>query len=75
MKNKFLVGMGLDVSSLKEAENELKKHRENLEELVLERTRELDEKNKKLDEAMKVFVGRELRIRNLESKIKAIEGD
>lgn len=69
-----LVGMGMDVSELKKAENELKKHREQLEELVKERTKDLETKNKELDNAMKVFVGRELTIRNLQERIRALEG-
>ncbi|MBU1013646.1 MAG: PAS domain S-box protein [Bacteroidetes bacterium] len=69
-----LVGMGMDVSELKKAENELKKHREHLEELVKERTKDLETKNKELDNAMKVFVGRELAIRNLQDRIRALEG-
>jgi len=69
-----LVGMGMDVSELKKVENELKKHREHLEELVKERTKDLETKNKELDNAMKVFVGRELAIRNLQERIRALEG-
>jgi len=69
-----LVGMGLDISELKEAENELKKHQEKLEELVKERTKDLETKNKELDNAMKVFVGRELTIRNLQERIRTLEG-
>ncbi len=53
---------------------EIKKHREHLEELVKERTTELEIKNKELDNAMKVFVGRELTIRDLQNKIKALKG-
>ena len=34
-------------------------YKENLEKLVAERTLELEHKNKELDDAMKVFVGRE----------------
>jgi DNA-binding NtrC family response regulator len=58
----------------KQAEKELKKHRDNLEELVKERTKELEEKNAELDEAMKMFVGRELIIRKLKIRIRALEG-
>jgi len=53
---------------------ELKKHRDHLEELVKERTADLEAKNKELDNAMKVFVGRELTIRNLQEKIRVLEG-
>lgn len=53
---------------------ELKKHRDHLEELVRERTKDLIAKNKELDNAMKVFVGRELTIRNLQEKIRILQG-
>jgi hypothetical protein len=70
-----LIGMGIDVSNLKKVESELKKHREQLEELVNERTKDLEAKNKILDDAMKVFVGRELTIRNLQATINALKGN
>jgi len=63
-----------NIAERKLAEKELAKHREQLEELVKERTKELEEKNKKLDNAMKVFVGRELTIRDLQKRIRALEG-
>jgi PAS domain S-box-containing protein len=64
----------IDLTDRKQAEEELKKHKENLEELVNERTKELKEKNDELDNALKVFVGRELTIKNLQEKIKVLEG-
>lgn len=45
-----------------------------LEELVNERTIELEQKVKDMDATMKVFVGRELTIRKLEERIRAFEG-
>lgn len=54
---------------------ELKRHRDHLEELVKERTQDLERKNKELDAAMKVFVGRELTIRELQKRIKALGGE
>ena len=67
-------GSIVDITERKQADEELKKHREHLEEMVKERTKELEDKNKELDKAMKVFVGRELKIRDLQKKIRALEG-
>lgn len=67
------IGTVQDTTERMQAEIELKNHREHLEELVEERTKELEEKNKKLDDAMKVFVGREQKIKQLQDKIKAME--
>jgi PAS domain S-box-containing protein len=72
--NNFLVGSIHDISERKRAEEEIKKHRDHLEVLVKERTHDLETKNKELDNAMKVFVGREMTIRKLQDRIKALEG-
>jgi len=42
--------------------------------MVKKRTEELDKKNRKLSEQMKIFVGRELKIRDLEKRIRALTG-
>ncbi len=68
------LGFIKDISERKQAEEELKKHQEQLEELVSERTKKLEAKNLELDNAVKVFVGRELTIRNLQEKIRKLEG-
>jgi len=52
----------------------LNKYRDQLEVLVQERTAELESKNKELSNAMKVFVGREMTIRDLQARIKALGG-
>ena len=59
----------------KNAEQDLIKHRETLEETVEERTKELKEQNQKLDKAMKVFVGREHMIRKLQRELSALKGE
>jgi len=69
-----ILSIGTDITESKQAEIELKKHRDHLEELVTERTKELEETNKDLDSALKVFVGRELTISKLEKRIRALEG-
>jgi len=63
-----------DIMERKKVEKELKNHRDHLEELIKERTAEVDEKNQKLSDQMKVFVGREQKIRELEIRLRAIEG-
>jgi PAS domain S-box-containing protein len=73
-KPTYLAGYSIDITERKKIETELKKYRENLEEMVKQRTLELEEKNKKLDDAMKAFVGREITIRNLQERIKVLEG-
>ena len=62
-----------NITERKLAEEDLNMYQEQLEKMVIERTKELEDKNKELDNALKVFVGRELTIRNLQSKIKALK--
>ena len=50
----YLVGLGIDISKRKEVEEELRKHREKLSELVEERTRELEETTEQLIHAQKM---------------------
>ena len=67
------VGCAKVVTKEKQMENELAKHREHLEELVQERTKELDEKNIELKRYNKLFEGREFRIKELRDKVKELE--
>lgn len=69
-----VLGTYEDISDRKQAEEELKKYRDKLEELVKQRTTELETKNKELNNAMKVFVGREITITQLQNRIRALEG-
>lgn len=68
-------GSSIDISERKKIEKELAIYREHLEDLVSERTKELEQKNKELDSAMKVFIGRELKIRNLQNRINALDSE
>ena len=67
------VGVHVDITKRKLAEQELKKHRDHLEELVKERTEELEEKNKKLEKFNDLFVNREFRIKELKDKIEELK--
>ena len=68
-----VLSSGHDITGRKKAEIELKKHRDHLEELVKARTEELEEKNKRLEDFNKLFVGREFRIKELRLKVKELE--
>ncbi len=69
-----VLGVSIDITDRKQAAEELAKHRENLEELVQERTKELEDKNIKLEKFNKLFVDREFRIKELRDKLKKLEG-
>ena len=64
----------IDITEQKLIDEELKKHRDQLEKLVTERTLELENKNKELDNTVKVFVGREMTIKKLQERIRELEG-
>ncbi len=70
-----LFGTSIDITHVKKAEMELRDHKENLEIVVKQRTSELEKKNKELDDAMKVFVGREQTIRELQNRLNAYENE
>lgn len=54
-------------------ENELREHKEHLEELVKKRTEELNEKNKRLENFHELFIWREFRIKELRDEIKKLK--
>ena len=64
----------IDISERKMADSELKKYREHLENIVKERTAELEEKNAELERFNKLFIDREFRIKELRDKVKKLEG-
>lgn len=68
-----ITSIGEDVTDQRRMEKELIAHREHLEELVAERTRDLEEKNQQLERFNKLFVGREFRIKELKNKVRALE--
>lgn len=61
------------ITGRKNAEEELKKHREHLEEQVHERTMELETKIAEIERLNRLFVGRELRLIELKENIKELE--
>ena len=68
-----VVGVIQDITDRKIADKELKKYKEHLEELVLERTKDLEDKNRELENFNELFVGREFRIKELKEKVKELE--
>ena len=62
-----------DITDKKRMESELQHHREHLEELVADRTKELEEKNNDLERLNKLFVNRESRIKELRKELKKYE--
>ncbi len=63
----------IDITERKQAEQELTKYQQDLEAMIQERTEELEIKNKELDNALKVFVGREQTIRELQKQIRELK--
>ncbi|MBN2018339.1 MAG: PAS domain S-box protein [Candidatus Cloacimonetes bacterium] len=70
-----IVAVYEDTSQLKKAEESLRKHQEQLEELVRERTAELENSNAELKRMNKLFLGREFRIKELRDKVKELENE
>ncbi|MBT3302732.1 MAG: PAS domain-containing protein [Bacteroidetes bacterium] len=68
-----VIGSYVDITHLKQVEDDLNNHRLNLEEIVAERTKDLNEKNKELDRYNQLFEGREFRIKELRDIIKELE--
>ncbi len=63
----------LDITEKKNAEAELEKYRNNLEELIEVRTEEVYLKNNQLERMNKLFVGRELKMKELKNVIKELQ--
>lgn len=68
-----VVGISEDITEQKCTEEELENHRSKLEDLVKRRTAELEDKNAQLERMNRLFVGREIRIKELRDKVKELE--
>jgi len=64
-----MTGINIDITGLKRAEEELRALNESLERRVGERTAALEESNRELDRMNKLFVGRELQMRELKRRL------
>jgi len=73
LNDEIYLHYAIDITERKQAEAELEKHREQLEVLVAERTKEVDTRNKELESMHKVFIGREFRIKELKDQVKELK--
>ena len=74
-QDEHLAAFVLDISDRKRIEREMRKLNEELEARVAQRTSELQAKNEELARLNRVFVDRELRMRELKEKIAQLERD
>ncbi|HPE77872.1 MAG TPA: hypothetical protein PLC80_17395, partial [Draconibacterium sp.] len=70
---KAILSITRDITERKKIEQEIKKLNEELEEKVKDRTNELEIKISEIQRMNRLFVGRELRIKELKEKIKEME--
>ncbi|MEW6673735.1 MAG: PAS domain S-box protein [Thermodesulfobacteriota bacterium] len=68
-----MTGSHIDITERKQTDEELKKYREKLEELVKERTAQIEEKITEIEQMNRLFVDRELKMVELKEKIKELE--
>jgi predicted nucleic acid-binding Zn-ribbon protein len=68
-----LAAFALDITDRKRVEREVSRLNEELERRVAQRTAELSAKNEELERLNRVFVDREIRMRELKEKIARME--
>ena len=68
-----MISVATIITERKRAEEELNKFREHLEDLVKERTAELEDKTAKLGRLNRLFVDRELRMKELKERMRVLE--
>ncbi|MCF8368314.1 MAG: PAS domain S-box protein [Bacteroidales bacterium] len=73
MTENYFISIIRDLTERNKAQKELDQYRTKLEDLVAERTKELEEKNKELVRFNDLFIGREFRIKELRDKVKVLE--
>jgi PAS domain S-box-containing protein len=69
----FAIGICQDITERKQVAQELEQHQIHLEELVKDRTKELEKKNEDLDKFNQLFVGREFRIKELRTEVEELK--
>jgi len=69
----YFEGVAIDITERKKAEDEIHRLNRELEQRVIERTSQLENKNEELERMNKLFVGRELRMAELKEQISVIE--
>ena len=67
------IGIKTDITQRKETELELEIYQNRLEDLVRERTRELEQKNKELERFNKLFIGKEFRLNEMREEISKLK--
>jgi len=70
---RYLAGYTIDITENIQAQDEIKKLNAELEQRVIERTEELEATLNDVERMNKLFIGRELRIKELRDKIKELE--
>lgn len=69
-ENNIVTAVVTDITERKKTDLELAKYQEHLEELVKERTKDLEDKNGELERFNDLFVDREFRIKELKDQLK-----